>query len=419
MSNLEAVPRARATAPLLAVLAATLLCACTADSNEVGAVTPNWPGNPLPSLSYQPGGVAISVVVEADDASGGLVDDVTLALSTDTPGITFDPATVTTHANGRALVTVLVPYGETVIAIATSPDGSTAQTELSAGPPLQLSAAPIATEPGGESPGQLVTVQAQAMFAGQPVPGIPIAFSTNVSALSFSPASAVTDASGNARAAVFLPYGSTDVVATLSGGGAVLPVQLSELLTPVQLAPFTYARTAEPGGTLLQVTTQAMAGSAPVVGLSIAFASSSSSVVFSPQTALTDAAGFATAQVFVPYGGASWLSATGGGAAIVQVLGAPEVPEPSITFQGAQQLVGPEFQVYACLHDADHSPLAGGTIAFSLVSGTAAPASVVSGSDGCASTTVLLAADAGTAAVTASFDGVSTCFTLPGGSSCE
>ena len=400
-----------------------MLCACTADPGAVGPVTPKWPGNPGPAISYSAGGVAMTVTVAAADGHNDPAPGATLALSTTQAGVAFVPPTVITNEKGLATSTVLVPFGASVEATATAPDGTIAQTTLTASPPLILVATVTATQPTatGQGPGQLVTVRAVATSLGGPAVGTPLSFTTNSAGIAFSPPSVTTDDLGAASATAFVPYGPGEVLAFVSGGGATLPVSLTDSLAGVQLGALGISRADKPGGTLLTVVAQAMAGNAPIDGLAISFATSAASVVFSPATALTDGSGEASSSVFIPYGAATWISASGGGATQLLLLGEPNVPAPVLTVETPDPLTTSSFAVTVCASEPGHGALAGAELVFSVPGSSdgAAPGTAITGASGCATTSIQLPGGAVSGTFSVSFDGVTGCYELPGGQPCE
>jgi hypothetical protein len=146
-----------------------------------------------------------------------------------------------------------------------------------------------------------------------PAAGVQLSFGTNTTGVAFAPGTALTDLSGQATARVFVPYGGSEIVATISGGGASVVIPLSQSLPAVIIGTPQYTdpvvQTIGTGtgtqGIRYTLTTRItlMDGKTPIQALPVAFAQvgvSGSNNPFTPASTMTDATGHAVTNVFVP-----------------------------------------------------------------------------------------------------------------------
>jgi hypothetical protein len=252
------------------------------------------------------------------------VPNLVVGFSTNASGISFMPASVPTNIAGNASSQVLVPFGTSVTVTATA-GGNTATAILSA-PPIAITAA-VALDPASPSStgGASMLLTAHAADAdGNPASGVPLSFAVTTPAVA-SPTSVTTDSSGTATTHVFVPYTASPLTATITGGGGVAVVPLSQALPPLGI---TLASTVEldpsvsviQGGSPVIITIQAQDAGGAVIGLALTVAATTG-VSIAPTSVVTDSAGSAIVHAFVPYG-ATPLSATitGGGAVTVLPL---------------------------------------------------------------------------------------------------
>lgn len=245
------------------------------------------------------GGTIVSVTGTAE-SGGVMLDELPLTFSSSAAGVTLTPATVLTNANGLATASIFVPFG-TVPVVAVSGGGTVADISLKSvlsTPTLTLQATDLtnSTAVGGTAISISVTATG---FAG-----LPLAFTSNVSGVTFNPASAITDGSGWATTVAFVPFGSTPVV-TVSGGGTFASGSLRDALPIANISigmPHLVGSTqaGSTGGVTYSVTaTVTDATGAPLVGASVTFSAVGTNNAFSPQTVVTDQNGSATSYVFV------------------------------------------------------------------------------------------------------------------------
>ncbi len=280
----------------------------------------------------------------APDAGG--VAGLTVAFATTTTGVSFSPASFTTGESGAVESSVVIPYGTTVEAVVSGGGGD--QTAFATAAALKLTPGPFtpitsATYlPGGEV--YALQATARAADGGPPVEGVSVAFTTTTTGVTFSPASAPTNAQGVATSNVVLPYGA-EVQAVVAGGGDVEAATASgptislhatsSLSSPLELLPT---------GEVFGITASAAMGGGPadagvaIEGLSVAFATTTTGIAFTPSSLATNASGFAAANVVVPYGAQVQAVVSGGGAAyaLPSLLSAPAVSlTPRFVPQGA------------------------------------------------------------------------------------
>jgi hypothetical protein len=175
---------------------------------------------PSPTGLFQP----VSVVATADSVP---VSGLTVTLASSATGVTFTPATAITDSSGHAISAVVVPYGTTILGVATSPgNGSDEQTIPAAS--LEIGLGSNATEV--ITGGRLLTLVATAQSDGQAVQGVSLSFSTNTSGVTIAPSPAVTDLHGCALVQVPVQYSAATLTAQVTGGNAVKVVSLSQML---------------------------------------------------------------------------------------------------------------------------------------------------------------------------------------------
>lgn len=310
---------------------------------------------PVPTCTVLPVGLLFgcSAMASLAQADGGVatppqpVAGLGVAFATTTAGVSFSPATVVTSSSGYATSFVVVPYGTEVQTIA-SGGGAVGQYQAAAAPAVML--LPGSLQPTGPllPGGQVYTLRVQAEVnpsalldggapdaaacaAMQPVAGLNVSFATTTTGVSFSPATVATDVNGYATSSVQVPYGTT-IEPIVSGGGMVVAVTDGGAPIPaVTITPTTSTATGTvvPGGAEYAVTVQATSGAdggggTPIAGLSVAFATTTTGVSFSPGSVVTNNDGYATSYVTVPFGTQVQALFAGGGA----TNGTPVMAQP-------------------------------------------------------------------------------------------
>lgn len=325
-------------------LVALVIVGCSAQSIDQ---TPSTVTLATPTFSAHGatlGGLLTTVDVLAtalSNASASVrpISGVVLTYSTSQSGVIFIPGTVTTGPDGHGVATTVIPWGMQLLASIASANGGYTSIALGADP-IQLASTQneVATlEPGGAlvtltvvanvpasasagtDAGVPTVVDASAptvVDAGvvsPPAAGVQIAFGTNTTGVAFAPGTVLTDLSGQATSRVFVPYGGSEVVATISGGGASVVIPLSQNLPAVMIGTPQYSdlvvQTVGTGtgtqGIRYTLTTRItlMDGKTPIQALPVSFAQvgvSGSNNPFTPASTMTDANGQVETNVFVP-----------------------------------------------------------------------------------------------------------------------
>ena len=271
---------------------------------------------------------------------------------------------------------------------------------------------PTATNATNEDGGTLLTVTASANEGGA-VSGLPLTFSTNVSTVTFSPATVITNGSGSATSQVFVPYsafGSASVVTVANGGFNGLAVINGVLQADIEVPTTSFGSAAVPGGTLVQVTANATVNGAAAQGMPLAFSTNSAMATFNPASVITDVTGNATTQVLVPAGTATFVTVTGAGFSRVQSLATalptPKVPLVATTIAtptstdlgpetvGSPGVAGEAYSVSVVIDDQNGNSLPGAAVAFGEVGispNLLMPAATTTGSNGAATSFVWIA----------------------------
>jgi hypothetical protein len=249
-----------------------------------------------------PGGTTFPVSVTAT-AQSGAVGGSTLSFTAQPSGAAVSPASVVTNDAGAATAYAFVPYDTQAIVVVSAAGAGPVSIEV-ANPAVSLQGSPgvpVGDTPGGTTFQVTVTAQSPLAPGGGAIAGFPISFTAQPSTVTVSPATVSADADGQATTFVFVPY-DTQGFLLASGTGAV-PATIPVSNAPLALSPLCWQDLTSLGPGLYQVTTYVTAGKTPVPGVGVAFSvvspqgSSTSTPLFQPATALTNASGAATSLV--------------------------------------------------------------------------------------------------------------------------
>lgn len=263
-----------------------------------------------------PGGQQFVVTITGKELGGGTIDGDVVTLSTSVMGIGFVPATVSLDSNGRGTATVIIPYGTSLAATATTGDGGVTTTSLQS-PAITIGIETAIATSSVTAAGQVYELTATATVIGTPVEAVPLAFATNAMGATFTPASLVTDAEGRAISHVFVPASALPITGIVSGGGGVQDATIaSVVLGPVTVG--TGVPTAM--GTAVPVTVTVKEARSGIVlpGIAVKFAALAGSTC-TPDTVITDDSGKATSEVYETAGTEVVVSAAGVVAPAVRV----------------------------------------------------------------------------------------------------
>jgi hypothetical protein len=166
------------------------------------------------------------------------------------------------------------------------------------------------------------------------IEGLNVTFGSTTPGVTFAPGTSTTDSNGSAISFVVVPYG-TQIVSVVSAGGAETEHLLRASQVPtVTLSPtLKSSGTTLPGGEVFELSTAVtlVGTTTRIEGLSVAFATTTAGVSFTPASNITDSRGNAPSYVVVPYGTEIVAVASGGGAAETFTLPASAVPTITLT----------------------------------------------------------------------------------------
>jgi hypothetical protein len=284
----------------------------------------------------------------SDGGSGMNIQGLNISFATTTTGISFSPSTVATNAMGVATSNVVIPYGTAIQPIVSG--GGTVTTPPAEGGTTipQVALTPTSFVPTGIVLPTGVVYQLSVLASlgnradamadggnGPPIAGLNVAFSTTTTGVSFSPASAATNALGVTTSSVVVPYG-TEIQAVVSGGGTVIIAPASDagvtassvVLSAALEQPDSSAACASPGPCTLQII--ASEGNSPVVGLGVGFvitdflvgdagSSGSATIAGPPSPILTNTAGTASYTFVIPANVVGFIAAASAGGSTASV----------------------------------------------------------------------------------------------------
>lgn len=259
----------------------------------------------LTVTATQPQAIAAGGSAGAECGSA-CIAGLTVSFATNVTGVAFAPPMVATNEYGSATSYVFVPYAAAPMIGTVSGGGATLAISLSQLlPQVALKLAPAATsyQPSGEVVTLAIAATAGSGAGAPAVAGLSIALATNVSTVVISPPTIVTDAGGNGSAQVFVPYGTTDVIATATGGGFTQTASLVEFPQSL-MANAGSGELATVGATSglvypVYATVTDINGSG-MPGIPVAFVQVGGGTnVFTPNPSVTNGSGVATSFVFV------------------------------------------------------------------------------------------------------------------------
>lgn len=360
-----------------------------------------------------------SVVVLARDRNNNVARGASLTFAAEAGGGTFDPATVTTDAQGLASSTWTLgtQAGVQQRGRVSSAVGSTSITldALSvAGPAdgVELLAGNDQASPRGRPLPAPVAIRVRDRFLN-PVSGVTVAFEVQTGGGSFDPASVATGPTGEATARWTLgpPLGSQTARVVVQG---VSPLPLAATALPVpsalvmadgdaQVAP---AGTAVPVAPAVRVQEE---GGAPVAGLTVRFTVAGGGGSVTGGTAVTDEEGLARPESWTlgPVAGTNRLRAAVDFLEPVEFMatGVPGPPGAIRRVSGSAQAGLPGGALASPLRarvvDAFGNPVSGARVEFRAQQGSVSTSSALTGADGIATANWTLGGQAGTQTATA------------------
>ncbi len=367
-----------------------------------------WPPYGAPANGSTTGTVGVRVT----DAAGYGLAGVPVTFQTDL-GVLGNPVTVATDSGGEASETISSGVAGTATVTA-SVYGGLSGTDwinfyaVGVGSRVQVWTSPWYVPADGRSTS---TVSAQVVNAGgQPVPGVPVSFTTNLGTLVL-PASGITNAQGEVTAAVYsATVGTATVTAVsqgLSGTGtvdfySVVPAGVQVWASPTGVPA--------DGKTATTVTARVSdAGGFAVPGAQVSFTTNLGTLV-SPASGVTDAQGQVSATVYSGVAGTATVTAqvSGGPSGTAQITFYSLVPSQVQLFPASQNVPADGLTtgtVTAQVEDDLGYALPGVPVTFQTNLGTLGePVTVVTGPGGQASDTIW-SGTPGTATVTASIYG--------------
>ncbi len=369
-----------------------------------------WPPSAQVPVNGQ---TRIAVTAWVTDAAGYGLSGVPVTFSTDF-GLLGQPLTVPTDSAGEASDTITSAMVGTATVTATTYGGASGTATVhffNPGVPSQveLSASPGLVPADGHSTAELMATVVNA--GGQAVSGVPVSFSTDLGTL--ADLQGVTDAQGQVSTLVYSrAAGMATVTVSVYGGlsGTTTVDFYSVVPTAVQVRTSADLVPAD-GKTAVTVTAHVtdMAGYG-VAGVPVTF-SSTLGVLVNPTTVQTNSSGDASETVTSGTAGTATVTATVGRLSSsaqvtfysmskvvqVQVAAAPE----SVPADGKTTAA-----LTATVLNAGGQPVVGVPVSFSADLGTVVSAGAVSDDQGQVSA-VVYSAQAGTAMVTATADGIS------------
>ena len=361
--------------------------------------------------------VTVTVLNAAGDPLAG--QDVTVTTTAGEPSasqVTTGPAgsatvTVADAVPGEVFVSAAVADLAGTAAVDFSPEGASPSAAVS----LALHVSPASTPADGVSAATVTAVVYGA--AGEPLGGVPVFF--GVSGGSLAAASATTDAEGVASVGWTSPVPGKFSVTATTQSGALSAAATEEFTPPAARVTVTAAASSLPAdGVSSTVVSAGVIGQdgAPLAGVPVTFTFPGQQ----PTTALTDAAGLATATFVADrqagvatleasvgsVGGAATITLTPLADRLVLVASPASVPADGVT---AAVLT-------ATVYDQLGKPVPGVNVAFYAALGTLLGAhpganNIVTGSDG-AATMPLVSTSPGVATVTASSWGLNAATTV-------
>ena len=363
------------------------------------------------------------LVVEVRDAAGNPQSGTTVDFTVTAGGGSVSPASAVTDANGQASTTLTLgsAAGTNTVNAAAAGIGSvdfTATATLAANPTIAILS-------GNDQSGDVATALPQPLVvevrdgAGSPQSGTTVDFTVTSGGGAVSPASAVTDANGQASTTLTLgsAAGTNTVNAAAAGIGSVDFTATATLAANPTIAILSGndqsgdVATALPQPLVVEVRDGA---GSPQSGTTVDFTVTSGGGAVSPASAVTDANGQASTTLTLgSAAGTNTVNAAAAGIGSVDFNATATVPAPVVAIVSGNNQSGdvattlPQPLVVE-VRDGAGSPQSGTTVDFTVTAGGGAvsPASAVTDANGQASTTLTLGSAAGTNTVNAAAAGI-------------
>ncbi|HEX7239867.1 MAG TPA: Ig-like domain-containing protein, partial [Longimicrobiaceae bacterium] len=361
------------------------------------------------------------LIVRLLDASGSPVAGAGVAWTVASGGGTLSGSTATTNSSGDAStrLTLGTAAGQNTVTVTVGGSGATFTATGLPGAPASL-----AKEGDGQT-GVVGSTLARPVVVvltdrhGNPVSGVPVAWTVTGGGGSLAPASAATDAQGRAQAAWTLGATAGANAATATAGGVTATFGATG--NPATVAAVVKsggdAQTGQAGAALadsLAVRVTDGAGN-PIGGVAVAWAVAAGGGSVAPAATTTNASGIAkTRWTLGPAAGANAATATAAGGLSVtfSASGTAGTAASLVRVSGNAQTgtVGTALADSLVVRAADASgnPVAGVTVVWSVATGggTVAPASAVTRADGTARARWTLGAAVGAQSVSAAAAGL-------------
>ena len=415
------------------------ITASSGSKSTSGTATVDTPP-PLPELSIsvvsgpgsgEPGDTLTFVVEVQEDGSAASGKTVTFSITSGDSNASLNPTSATTGSNGQASTTLILGSSASGSYTITASSGSkstsgTATVDIPPPPPLRTLV--MFSSPWPLAPGESMTFTVSVQEDGSAAPGKTVTFSVSPDdgTVSLSTTSATTDSDGRAQTILRTGSGSSgSYTVTASVGDSSLSSTATVETSPpppgLSISVISGPGAGAPGDTLpftVEVQENGSAASGKTVTFSITSGDGNASLGTASTTTGSDGRASTTLTLGNSASGSYTITATVGtkstsGTATVDTP-PPPPPELSISVVSGPGSGEPgDTLTFVVEVQEDGSPASGKTVTFSITSGdgnaSLGTASTTTGSDGRASTTLILGNSAsGSYTITASSGSKST-----------